>query len=72
MLAVAHHQRSLRVFGGGAQQGEEQVAAGYPLGRIGTPDDVAAATAFLLSGDASWITGHSLVLDGGSGLTGPL
>ena len=53
-------------------EGEEQVASGYPLGRIGTPDDVAAATAFLLSEDASWITGHSLVLDGGSGLTGPL
>jgi 3-oxoacyl-[acyl-carrier protein] reductase len=52
--------------------GEEQVAAGYPLGRIGTPEDVAAATAFLLSEDASWITGRTLVLDGGSGLNGPL
>ncbi|MUN63022.1 glucose 1-dehydrogenase [Kocuria sediminis] len=53
-------------------EGEEQVAAGYPLGRIGTPADVAAATAFLLSEDASWITGRTLVLDGGSGLNGPL
>ncbi len=47
---------------------EEQVAAGYPLGRLGEPEDVAAAVAFLLSSDASWITGQTLVIDGGGSL----
>ncbi|MGW7364572.1 SDR family NAD(P)-dependent oxidoreductase [Streptomyces sp. NPDC054841] len=37
----------------------------YPLGRVGTPDDIAAAVAFLASSDASWITGTSLRVDGG-------
>ncbi|KOV63986.1 oxidoreductase [Streptomyces sp. MMG1121] len=37
----------------------------YPLGRIGEPEDVAAAVAFLASRDAAWITGTTLVVDGG-------
>lgn len=37
----------------------------YPLGRFGTPEDVAFATIFLLSDAAGWITGTSLVVDGG-------
>jgi NAD(P)-dependent dehydrogenase (short-subunit alcohol dehydrogenase family) len=37
----------------------------YPLGRIGTPDDIAAAVAFLASDDAAWITGKVFRIDGG-------
>ncbi|MEV0408248.1 glucose 1-dehydrogenase [Actinoallomurus sp. NPDC050550] len=37
----------------------------YPLGRIGSPEDVAAAICFLASGSASWITGSVLTVDGG-------
>ncbi|MFB7505656.1 SDR family NAD(P)-dependent oxidoreductase [Streptomyces broussonetiae] len=37
----------------------------YPLGRIGEPEDIAAAVAFLASRDAAWITGTTLVVDGG-------
>lgn len=37
----------------------------YPLGRVGEPEDIAAAVAFLASGDASWITGTTLTVDGG-------
>jgi NAD(P)-dependent dehydrogenase (short-subunit alcohol dehydrogenase family) len=44
---------------------EEQVSAAYPLGRLGVPQDIAGAVAFLLSDDAAWITGQTLVLDGG-------
>jgi meso-butanediol dehydrogenase/(S,S)-butanediol dehydrogenase/diacetyl reductase len=42
----------------------------YPLGRVGEPADIAAAVAFLASDDASWITGHTLPVEGGV-LTGP-
>jgi NAD(P)-dependent dehydrogenase (short-subunit alcohol dehydrogenase family) len=49
---------------------EAEVSAGYPLGRLGDPEDVASAVAFLASDDASWITGQTLTLDGGSGLLG--
>lgn len=42
----------------------------YPLGRVGEPEDIAAAIAFLASDDAAWITGHALPVDGGL-LTGP-
>jgi NAD(P)-dependent dehydrogenase (short-subunit alcohol dehydrogenase family) len=37
----------------------------YPLGRVGEPEDIAAAVAFLASRDAAWITGTALTVDGG-------
>lgn len=43
----------------------EKAVAHYPLGRVGVPDDIAAAIAFLASPDASWITGVTLPVDGG-------
>lgn len=44
---------------------EDETLAAYPLRRLGTPDDVAAAVAHLASADASWVTGQVLILDGG-------
>lgn len=49
---------------------EEQVAARYPLQRLGMPADTAKLAAFLLSDDASWITGETVVIDGGISVTG--
>lgn len=43
----------------------------YPLGRVGEPEDIASAVAFLASDDAAWITGHTLPVDGGVLLRGP-
>ena len=43
----------------------ESVVKGYPLGRIGEPEDVANAVVFFLSDNSSWITGANLVIDGG-------
>lgn len=44
---------------------EEQVAATYPMQRLGRPADTSKLAAFLLSDEASWITGETVVLDGG-------
>ncbi|MSR99433.1 SDR family oxidoreductase [Arthrobacter sp. BL-252-APC-1A] len=44
---------------------EEAVTSTYPLGRLGTPEDVANAVTYLVSPDASWVTGQVLTLDGG-------
>ncbi|KAL1441975.1 hypothetical protein MTO96_008123 [Rhipicephalus appendiculatus] len=46
-----------------------EMGAGMPLGRLATVDDVARAIAFLASDDASFITGHMLLVDGGCFLT---
>ena len=47
---------------------EEQIKEdleNYPLKRYGKPEDVAYAVIYLLSGASSWVTGSSLLIDGG-------
>jgi 3-oxoacyl-[acyl-carrier protein] reductase len=46
-------------------QVQEQMRAGFPLGRIGEIDDVAQAALYLASDSASWITGVTLDVAGG-------
>jgi 3-oxoacyl-[acyl-carrier protein] reductase len=47
------------------QEMKDTLLKNIPLGRLGSPDDVSGAVAFLLSPDASYITGHVLTIDGG-------
>src|ERR1700733_14253594 len=51
-----------------ASSSESERVAGMhtPVGRPGTPDEIAAAVCFLASRDASYITGQALVVDGGN------
>lgn len=44
---------------------EDEVAAAYPVKRLGTPEDIGAAVAYLSSSDAEWITAQVLTADGG-------
>lgn len=44
---------------------EDEVAAPYPLKRLGVPDDIGSVVTFLLSADAGWVTGQTLTIDGG-------
>ncbi len=45
--------------------GADRLLGLYPLRRVGEPEDIAAAVAFLASADAAWVTGHTLPVDGG-------
>jgi 2-hydroxycyclohexanecarboxyl-CoA dehydrogenase len=49
----------------GAMASMDQIVARAPLGRLGTPDDIAATTAFLCSDDAGYITGQLIGVNGG-------
>ena len=50
----------------GEEQSREAALARTPLGRIGTPDDIAYGVLFLASDESSFMTGSELVIDGGS------
>ncbi|MDT8436949.1 MAG: glucose 1-dehydrogenase [Gemmatimonadota bacterium] len=46
----------------------ERIRATIPLGRLGAPEDIAAAAAFLVGPEAAWITGIEIPVDGGDSL----
>jgi meso-butanediol dehydrogenase/(S,S)-butanediol dehydrogenase/diacetyl reductase len=74
-LALEYGPRGIRVnavapglIGG---HGRAAAAEGYPLGRTGTPEEVAAAVRFLAAAEASFITGAVLPVDGGLSIASP-
>lgn len=59
-------------FAGALFEGREaEVAQAYPMARLGTPEDIGEAAAYLLGEGAGWVTGQTLVIDGGGLSRGP-
>jgi 3-oxoacyl-[acyl-carrier protein] reductase len=56
----AYHRSDIELEAFYAKRG-----AAFPLGRVGEPQDVAGAIRYLLSEEAAWVTGDTLVVDGG-------
>ena len=52
-------------FSGGTPEGRERVIAQEPVGRMGKPEEIAAAVLWLCSDAASFVIGHAMVIDGG-------
>jgi NAD(P)-dependent dehydrogenase (short-subunit alcohol dehydrogenase family) len=52
-------------FTGGTTEGRDKVILQEPIGRMGTPDEIAAAVLWLCSDAASFVIGHAMVVDGG-------
>ncbi|MFL5199918.1 MAG: SDR family oxidoreductase, partial [Microvirga sp.] len=52
-------------FTGGTPTGVARVIAQEPVGRMGKPEEIAAAVLWLCSDPAAFVVGHALVIDGG-------
>ena len=57
---------NLLASGEAGEQRKKMISTAIPLGRLGKPDEIAAAVVFLASDDASYITGTELFIEGGS------
>jgi NAD(P)-dependent dehydrogenase (short-subunit alcohol dehydrogenase family) len=52
-------------FSGGPPEGRARVIAQEPVGRMGKPEEIAAAVVWLCSDAAAFVVGHAMVIDGG-------
>jgi len=64
-FAPGPFQSKMTAFATGTKEQAQKVGSGVPLGRIGSPDDIAGATLYLCSKAGSYVTGAILPLDGG-------
>ncbi len=64
-IATAMTDDTARRLGAGPAELRERVASRVPLRRIGAPSDIAGVVAFLVSADATYLTGQTLFVDGG-------
>ncbi len=64
-FAPGPFQSKMTAFATGSEEKAKKVGQGVPLGRIGSPDDIAAATLYLCGKSGSYVTGLILPLDGG-------
>ena len=53
------------ILGTVAPEQMEQLKIAIPMGRLGQPEEIAAASVFMLSDDASYMTGQAIAVDGG-------
>ena len=65
MPECVHLKKRGRLAGIPPEESLARKVAHIPLGRIETPDDVAGVVAFLVSPDGAYITGQTIVVDGG-------
>ncbi len=68
LVVSAYKQRDY--IAGGVDEAFARAASRFPLGRVGTLDDAALLTLYLLSDESGWMTGQSLAVDGGVSTAG--
>ena len=50
---------------GGTEEGQKKMIAQEPIGRMGKPEEIAAAVLYICSDSAAFMVGHAMVVDGG-------
>lgn len=68
---VQSREQVVRINYGNRKRQRQRTLDSVPLGRLGTPEEIAKLASFLLSEQASYINGDCITMDGGNGSTNP-